>query len=121
MVAETLLKKLYDRNKDVEIYHKQKLSVVERQRSKTRAMSKSKSQAEGVSPSKFSQGDSPLKFSNEESPRKLEKGAATEVVRKSMSEIKPLPSGDQILNDSEEMKATSEAEEEEMHEIDMIT
>jgi len=30
MVAETLLKKLYDRNKDVEIYHKQKLSVVER-------------------------------------------------------------------------------------------
>lgn len=40
MVAETLMKKLYNRNKDVELYHKQKLEN-ERKKSREREASQS--------------------------------------------------------------------------------
>ncbi len=77
-------------------------------------MSKSRSQVDGLSPSKYSQASiSPAKIPDEAvggSEAKPERGAATEVGRQSISRIE-VPASD--LN--------SDKSEQSLHEIDMIT
>mmetsp|Transcript_29429 Transcript_29429/g.44552 ORF Transcript_29429/g.44552 Transcript_29429/m.44552 type:complete len:115 (-) Transcript_29429:600-944(-) len=98
------------------------MQVVERQRSKSKVMGKSKSQVDGMSPSKFSHSSiSPVKVGDDfEEPmslskRKQEKGAATEVIRKSPSQVEVKMSPSAVADDEDNASESS------MHEIDMIT